>query len=160
MIFFLFQELLDRKREFCEHLLSVTSKISPGASELRGYLLWELFTVKNRVNQSAWIRMKITTPIYLDELVRLKEIVQEVVAIFGPIRSKSDEGQTGLKAKKELRDMLEQIKQLTLQCQKNAAVSGNASNRLSAITSRHTENTLENTLSRLLREFPKAAVIS
>ena len=57
--------------------------------------------------------------------------------------------------------MLEQIKQLTLQCQKNAAVSGsNASNRLSAITSRHTENTLENTLSRLLREFPKAAVIS
>ena len=77
---------MERKREFCEHLLSVTTKISPGASELRGYLLWELFTVKHRVNQSAWIRMKISTHAYLDELIRLRDIVKEVVAIFGPIR--------------------------------------------------------------------------
>lgn len=153
------QELLDRKREFCEHLLSVTTKLSPGASELRGYLLWELFTVKNRVNQSAWIRMKISTPCYLDELIRLEAIVKEVVAIFGPIRTKSDEGQTGLKAKKEYREMQEQIKQLSMQCQKNAVTNANRLSSIS-VSTRHTENTLENTLSKLLRDFPKAAVIN
>ena len=154
-----FQELLDRKREFCEHLLSVTTKLSPGASELRGYLLWELFTVKNRVNQSAWIRMKISTPCYLDELIRLEAIVKEVVAIFGPIRTKSDEGQTGLKAKKEYREMQEQIKQLSMQCQKNAVTNANRLSSIS-VSTRHAENTLENTLSKLLRDFPKAAVIN
>ena len=102
--------------------------------------------------------MKTSTPCYLDELIRLEAIVKEVVAIFGPIRSKSDEGQTGLKAKKEYREMQEQIKQLTLQCQKNTITNAN---RLSSISvSRNTESTLENTLSKLLRDFPKAAVIN
>ena len=152
------QDLLERKREFCEHLLSVAAKVCPGPSEMKGYLLWELFTVKNRMNQSQWIRMKISTQSYLDELIRLQDIVKEVVSIFGPIRLKSDEGQTGLKAKQEYQEIRKMVKQLTIQCQSmKASVNPN---RLSTISTRSTEsNSLEKSLSRLLADFPKAAAI-
>jgi hypothetical protein len=81
----------------------VADRLCPGPSEMRGYLLWEYFGVKMRLAQWHWIRMKITTPVYLEMLIKLKSDLEEVVSILSPIRKDSDEGQMGLKARTELK---------------------------------------------------------
>ena len=93
------QELLERKADYCDHLLSVATKLCPGPSEMRGYLLWERHGVRLRLAQWEWIRMKIGTPTYLDRLRSSMSDLKEIIAILGPIRINSDEGQMGMKAK-------------------------------------------------------------
>ena len=98
------------KIEFCEDLLSVASKLCPGPSEMRGYLLFESHGARLRMTQWKWIRMRISTNQYLEELEVLISRLEEVLAIMGPIRIDSDEGQMGCKARDELRQ-LRQLKE-------------------------------------------------
>ena len=63
--------------------------------------------------------MKITTPIYLEMLIKLKSDLEEIVYILGPIRKDSDEGQMGIKARGELKTLKKTIEELT--SYKNAA---------------------------------------
>jgi hypothetical protein len=60
---------------------------------MRGYLLWERYGVQLRIAQWEWIRMKISTPTYLDRLRALMADLREIISILGPIRINSDEGQ-------------------------------------------------------------------
>ena len=125
MIFFFFnplifsQETLEKKVEYCRHLLKVAKTLCPGPSEMRGYLLHEYYGAKFRLAQWHWIRMKITTPIYLEMLIKLKSDLEEIVYILGPIRKDSDEGQMGIKARGELKTLKKTIEELT--SYKNAA---------------------------------------
>merc|ERR1712223_65846 len=52
-------ELLEKKIEYCNHLLSIASKLCPGPSEMRAYLLWELQGAQMRLVQYNWILLKI-----------------------------------------------------------------------------------------------------
>ena len=107
------QETLERKIEFCEHLLSMAAKLCPGASEMHGlyttnyllhyniavtgtlsyltasagYLLFESIGARQRLAQWKWIRMRITTAQYIDELKKLEEGARTVVDVFGQIRN-------------------------------------------------------------------------
>lgn len=83
----------------------MTAKLSPGPSELRGYLLWQCHGAQLRLTQWKWIRMRINTIQYLEQLIQLTDRLKEVVTILGPIRLDSDEGQMGLSAKEELQTL-------------------------------------------------------
>merc|ERR1712025_811223 len=48
---------LERKADFCDHLLSLAARLSPGKSEMRGYLLWERHGSTLRLAQWDWRRM-------------------------------------------------------------------------------------------------------
>jgi len=109
------KELLQKKSEYCEHLLRIGKILCPGPSEMRGYLLWEYVGVSLRLAQWHWIRMKINTPAYLDSLLQIKSDLHEVISILGPIRKDSDEGQMGLKAKDELKTLNRLIEELSAQ---------------------------------------------
>ena len=93
----------------------MASVLCPGASEMRGYLLWEAHGVKFRLCQWKWIRMRISTPQYLAKLQELAVSLKDVIAIMGPIRADSDEGQMGIKAKEELRTIQGLITELSKQ---------------------------------------------
>lgn len=110
---FFSQELLEKKVDYCEHLLSITEVVSPGPSELRAYILWELQGARLRMVQYNWIRMKITTPTYLQGLDAVQKMLYDVIKIFGPIRLKSDEGKIGLMAKQGLQEVIKIVRQLT-----------------------------------------------
>ena len=112
-ILVLLQELLEKKVDYCEHLLSIASKLCPGPSEMRAYLLWELQGARLRLVQYNWIRMKISTNQYLQGLDAVQKMLYDVIKIFGPIRLKSDEGQIGLMAKQGLQEVLKIVRQLT-----------------------------------------------
>ena len=118
---FAFQELLEKKVEYCQHLLKVAKILCPGPSEMRGYLLWELVGVRLRLAQWHWIRMKITTPVYLDGLIQIKADLEEVVYILGSIRQDSDEGQMGQKARVEYKALCKLIKEMSQQTYKSAS---------------------------------------
>ena len=55
-----------------------------------GYLLFESIGARQRLAQWKWIRMRITTPQYIEELKRLEDDARQVVDIFGQIRSDGD----------------------------------------------------------------------
>ncbi|TRY75492.1 hypothetical protein TCAL_08645 [Tigriopus californicus] len=99
------KEVLEKKIEYCDQLLEMTAKLSPGPSELRGYLLWQSHGAQLRLTQWKWIRMRINTIQYLEQLLKLTDRLKEVVTILGPIRQDSDEGQMGLSAKEELQTL-------------------------------------------------------
>ena len=78
----------ERKTEYCSPLLGLAATLSPGQSELRGYLLWE--------QCGAQLHLQ-----HLDtghsSLLSLANSLREVVAIFGQIREDSLEGLSGRK---------------------------------------------------------------
>ena len=78
----------ERKTEYCSHLLGLAATLSPGQSELRGYLLWEQCGAQLHLQR-------------LDtghsSLLSLANSLREVVAIFGQIREDSLEGLSGRK---------------------------------------------------------------
>ena len=88
---------------------------------MRGYLLWECVGARLRLAQWHWIRMKITTPIYLEQLLEIKADLSEVASILGPIRKDSDEGQMGIKAKAELKTLSKLIEEMSQQTYKSSA---------------------------------------
>lgn len=108
---------LEKKADYCDHLLSLAAKLSPGHSELRGYLLWERHGAQLRLAQWDWLRMKCTTIQYINSLKVLCDSLREIIVILGPIRIDSDEGANGLKAKNELETLLEQLEKLEKQTQ-------------------------------------------
>ena len=110
---------------------------------MRGYLLWEYVGVSLRLAQWHWIRMKINTPAYLEELLKIKSDLQEVVQILGPIRKDSDEGQMGIKAKDELKTLNRLIEELSAQTYKSATLqcnNGTAPNKSTSVTKSRTLN--------------------
>ena len=141
--------------DYCEHLLSIASKLCPGPSEMRAYLLWELQGARLRIVQYNWIRMKISTQAYLAGLDAVQKMLYDVIKIFGPIRLKSDEGQIGLMAKQGLQEVIKIVRQLTTTSDNN---TDNENSSISSITKRHTNrlslsdgtNALEKALSQLL----------
>ena len=54
------KEVLERKCDYCDHLLSLQSVLSPGKSEFRGYLLMERHGAMLRLAQWDWLRMKVS----------------------------------------------------------------------------------------------------
>ena len=118
-----FQELLEKKVDYCKHLLKVAQSLCPGPSEMRGYLLFECVGARLRLAQWHWIRMKITTPIYLEQLLEIKADLTEVAEILGPIRKDSDEGQMGIKAKAELKTLSKLIDEMSEQTKKSYAAA-------------------------------------
>jgi len=108
---------LEKKSDYCDHLLSLAAKLSPGHSELRGYLLWERHGAQLRLAQWDWLRMKCTTLQYINSLKVLCDSLREIIVILGPIRIDSDEGANGLKAKNELETLMEQLEKLEKQTQ-------------------------------------------
>jgi len=117
------KELLEKKVDYCKHLLKVAQSLCPGPSEMRGYLLFECVGARLRLAQWHWIRMKITTPIYLEQLLEIKADLTEVAEILGPIRKDSDEGQMGIKAKAELKTLSKLIDEMSEQTKKSYAAA-------------------------------------
>lgn len=74
---------MERKIEFCRHLLDVSAKVCPGSSDIRGYLLFELQAAEQRLVQWKWIRMRITTKQYVNNLKEVAAQLREVIEIFG-----------------------------------------------------------------------------
>ena len=105
-----------------------------GPSEMRGYLLWERYGVQLRIGQWEWIRMKISTPTYLDRLRSLMDDLREIISILGPIRINSDEGQMGFKAKQEFREVDKLIQDLS----KQSLTTSTMTSPSSALTSKQT----------------------
>jgi len=91
--------VLERKCDYCDHLLSLAAVLSPGKSELRGYLLWERHGAQLRLAQWDWLRMKCTTLQYIANLKGCCDSLKEIIAILGPIRVDAEEGAMGLKVK-------------------------------------------------------------
>ena len=96
---------------------------------MRGYLLWERHGVRLRLAQWEWIRMKIGTPTYLDRLRASLDDLREIISILGPIRINSDEGQMGMKAKQEFREVDKLIQDLSKQSL--------ATSTLSSVSNKH-----------------------
>jgi len=111
------KQQLENKSDYCDHLLGLAAKLSPGHSELRGYLLWERHGAHLRLAQWDWLRMKCTTLQYIHSLKVLCSNLREIITILGPIRVDSDEGANGLKAKNELESLTEQLQKLEKQTQ-------------------------------------------
>lgn len=137
--YFVKQDKLEKKIDFCEDLLNMAAKLCPGASEMRGYLLFESHGARLRLTQWKWIRMRITTNQYLDELEFLMSRLEEVVGIMGPIRVDSDEGQMGCKARDELR----QLRQLKESLSRHTSSSGIAGSVVSLNEQRTSATTSE-----------------
>lgn len=129
------QELLEKKIGYCTDLLTVAKKLCPGPSEMRGYLLWECVGARLRLAQWHWIRMKITTPMYLEQLIDIKSDLREVVSILGPIRKDSDEGQMGIKAKAELKTLSKLIEEMSQQTYKSSATLQHGSSKMTSRSS-------------------------
>jgi len=91
------KEVLERKCDYCDHLLSLQAVLSPGKSEFRGYLLWERHGAMLRLAQWDWLRMKCTTLQYITTLKVCCEALREIIDILSPIRADSVEGANGLK---------------------------------------------------------------
>lgn len=77
--------VLERKCDYCDHLLSLAAVLSPGKSELRGfvtlhifllfylsfsprYLLWERHGAQLRLAQWDWLRMKVKISFFSSKL--------------------------------------------------------------------------------------------
>lgn len=133
------QETLERKIEFCDHLLEVASKLCPGSSEMRGYVLFEANGAKLRLIQWKWIRMRITTPQYIEELQKLETRAREVVDIFGQIRLDSVEGQMGLKAREDVRQVSALVQQLSRQSIIALRMSPSAESTASSVSEDNSE---------------------
>jgi len=101
--------------DFCDHLLLLASRLSPGQSEMKGYLLWERHGCVLRLAQWDWFRMKCTTVQYISSLEAVCQSLREIIAILGPIRVDSVEGGNGLKAKQELEELETQLQALEKQ---------------------------------------------
>lgn len=99
------KSVVEKKILYCNHLLELAKQLSPGKSELRGYLLWERFGAQNHLLQE-WDLASLTS------LLSLKQTLKEVVAIFAPIRKDSVEGLSGRKAALELKRIEEQLRNL------------------------------------------------
>ena len=112
---------MEKKVDYCNHLLKMAKSLCPGPSEMRGYLLWECVGARLRLAQWHWIRMKITTPDYLEQLIEIKADLKEVAHILGPIRKDSDEGQMGIKAKAELKTLSKLIDEMSEQTYRSSA---------------------------------------
>jgi len=91
------KEVLERKCDHCDHLLSLQSVLSPGKSEFRGYLLMERHGAMLRLAQWDWLRMKCTTLQYINTLTVCSDALREIIEILSPIRADSVEGANGLK---------------------------------------------------------------
>ena len=108
------KEVLERKCDHCDHLLSLQSVLSPGKSEFRGYLLMERHGAMLRLAQWDWLRMKVinssycpecqvsfvfqcTTLQYINTLTVCSDALREIIEILSPIRADSVEGANGLK---------------------------------------------------------------
>ena len=109
------KEVLERKCDHCDHLLSLQSVLSPGKSEFRGYLLMERHGAMLRLAQWDWLRMKVitsfiepcqcqvsfifqcTTLQYINTLTVCCDALREIIEILSPIRADSVEGANGLK---------------------------------------------------------------
>ena len=115
--------MLEKKVEYVDHLLSVCSKLCPGKSEMKGYLLWESHTARVRLVQWRWIRMKINTQMYLQVLEDLAVKLKEIIQILGPIRPECEEGQMGLSAKEELKHVGKLIDELACQSKSTSTMS-------------------------------------
>jgi len=111
------KEVLERKCDYCDHLLSLQAVLSPGKSEFRGYLLWERHGAMLRLAQWDWLRMKCTTLQYITTLKVCCEALREIIDILSPIRADSVEGANGLKAKHELEKLESQLAKLQQQTQ-------------------------------------------
>lgn len=122
-----YKETLEKKIDFCGHLLDIAGSLCPGASEFRGYLLWESHGVRFRLVQWKWIRMRISTPQYLAELKELALNLKEVINIMGPIRADSDEGQMGIKAKEEMKTIQRLVTELSKQSMTTTTLLNNSS---------------------------------
>ncbi|XP_023348143.1 protein msta isoform X2 [Eurytemora carolleeae] len=95
------KEILEKKIDYCDHLLSLASRLSPGQSEMKGYLLWERHGCTLRLAQWDWIRMKCTTIQYVNSLQAVCASLREIISILGPIRVDSVEGGNGVKVGEE-----------------------------------------------------------
>ena len=91
---------------------------------MRGYLLFESHGARLRLTQWKWIRMRITTNQYLEQLDILISRLEEVVSIMGPIRIDSDEGQMGCKARDELRQLRQLKESLSKQTTSTSGIAG------------------------------------
>ena len=77
----------ENKILYCNQLLDLASVLSPGQSDLRGYLLWERYGAEKANNTAS--------------LNHLTETLREVVTIFGDIREDCVEGESGKKVRRE-----------------------------------------------------------
>jgi len=83
------KQQLEKKSDYCDHLLGLAAKLSPGHSELRGYLLWERHGAQLRLAQWDWLRMKCTTLQYIHSLKVLCKNMSNIsssIPIFQYIR--------------------------------------------------------------------------
>jgi len=140
------KELLETKVDYCNHLLKVAQSLCPGPSEMRGYLLWECVGARLRLAQWHWIRMKITTPVYLEQLLEIKADLIEVASILGPIRKDSDEGQMGIKAKAELKTLSKLIDEMSEQTYRSSASTLQHSNHGNKAASKTASKTASATM--------------
>jgi len=107
------KQVLEKKCDYCDHLLSLAATLSPGKSELRGYLLWERHGAQLRLAQWDWLRMKCTTLQYIANLKGCCDSLKEIIAILGPIRVDAEEGAMGLKVILEVGRGIEPVLVLT-----------------------------------------------
>ncbi len=96
-----------------------------------------------RLVQWKWIRMRITTQQYIDELKKLEGVAREVYDIFGQIRLDSAEGQMAVKAREDLR----QIQQLSQQLSRQSMALRMSPSAESSASSISEDNSEEDALS-------------
>lgn len=82
--------------EWSSQLLQLAASLSPGQSELRGYLLWQ----RARAGLAAADQQEGQQQLTM--LDRVCGELREVVTILGPIRPDSEEGGMGRQAAREL----------------------------------------------------------
>jgi len=102
------ESTIKRKMMYCDQLLELASILSPGKSELRGYLLWEKYTATHSLLQ----KQSQNGEKYIDSLQNLCSNLREIVEIFGKIRADSVEGANAIKAKCDLSRLEQQIQEI------------------------------------------------
>ena len=103
IIFMLFEDIWsgggerwEARLEWSWQLLQLAAILSPGQSELRGYLLWQRARAGLAAADQQEGQQQLTT------LDRVCGELREVVTILGPIRPDSEEGGMGRQAAREL----------------------------------------------------------
>jgi len=107
------RDKIESKVRHCDHLLRLCGQLSPGKSEMRAYLLFNKFGASQHLMHRDMQAGQCNKEEEGRRLSKLISILDDVVEIFGPIRTDSHEGEMGMKADNELK-LLQKRKELLL----------------------------------------------
>ena len=115
------KNILKRKAELCEELLKLLSKVDPGISRLKGIALYEYHASLVHLAQRDFHHNEISAKILLDNLLKGQQLLKDAINMLLFEHITTPEGQLTRRAMMELKQIRQQIEEVQILVDEDAA---------------------------------------